>query len=594
MPFVPDSVQPIGRFVPDKAAASPAVSHADDNGTSIGDVIGGAIEPNLQLLSGAVAAPVAGIAGLGTAAGRALGMTKKEPGDVVHNVESALTYEPKTRGGKAASEVIGYPFKKLAQGADYAGGKVTDVLSKVPALRGGPAAAAGAGVNTALQSIPMLFGGEAAKGLEKAPTFLGRPPKPLTDQMTQAVTKAKASGYVLPPTEVRPNLLNRAIEGWGGKTNVEQALSIKNQPKTNAFARKAIGLKPDAPINPTTLGEVREQAGQSYAAVKNSKTPIEFDKEFIDSIDSMAGDYRAAQSRFPGLFRNDLVTTLREAILSPESAEKPVAPGREAPPIMRTLERAAQEQPGPRIGRTLEQAASETPGAHAFGEAEGASRAMPVPVQKMPSMTTTQAIETVKKLRHNATQRLSGRSFENPDNRALGFAERRAADAMDGLIERRLEAAGEKSLAAQYRKARTRIAQSYDVEAAHNEFTGNVDARKLAMMAGRRPLSAELRDIAEFGGAFKQAARPPETFGGHPGINPLDVGLALTEMASSGNPKWLGSLFARPLAAKVASSDVFQRRFVNPPGGAGHSMSPALLRLLLVAQQANQNVPRGP
>ena len=165
---------------------------------------------------------------------------------------------------------------------------------------------------------------------------------------------------------------------------------------------------------------------------------------------------------------------------------------------------------------------------------------------------------------------------------------------MDSLLERRLEEVGKKDLANNYRKARVRIAQSYDIGAAYNEFTGNVDARKMAMIAGKKPLSAELRDIAEFGGAFRQVARPPETFGGHPGINPLDVGLALVEAASSGNPKWLGSIFARPLAAKVAASAPYQRRFAAPPGGPSPSLSPELLRMLLGSMQGTQNLPSGP
>lgn len=137
----------------------------------VGDYIGAALEPNLQLLTDAVSAPVAGIAGLGTAAGRALGITNRQPGDVVRSVENALTYSPKTRGGKAAAEVIGYPFKKLADVGQAAGGKTTDVLSKVNALRGGPAAAAGAGVNTAIQALPSLFGAKpAASLLERAPS----------------------------------------------------------------------------------------------------------------------------------------------------------------------------------------------------------------------------------------------------------------------------------------------------------------------------------------------------------------------------------------------------------------------------------------
>ena len=513
-----------------KAAApspeKPAAPATGTQGSSVfGRALGGAIEPGLQLATGALAAPAAGIAGLATGAGRVLGMTDKKPGDVVRSVENALTYQPKTVGGKAASEVIGYPFKKLAEGADWAGGKVTDVLSRVPALRGAPAATAGAGINTALQAIPMLFGAKpAASALEKTPRFAPERPAPI-GPMAEATSKARSSGFVLPPTETRPNLLNRAIEGWGGKSNVEQAASIKNQPKTNSLARRAIGLKPNAPLDEQTFRAVRKEAGKEYAAVRDNPTPIEMDKEYFSTIESLGGDFAEAKQKFPDLFKSDDIATLKDSLLSSD----------------------------------------------------------------VYTMKPSEIISAVQKLRSDANTNLKGANFSNPEKRALGLAQKKAADAMDGLMERRLQQAGHGDLADNYRKARTRIAQTYDVEAATNEFTGNVDARKMASIAGKRPLSAELRDIAEFGGAFKQVARPPESFGGHPGINPLDVGLALVEAASSGNPKWLGSIFARPLAAKVATSAPYQRRFAAPPGGPRPILSPGLLRLLLGSQQGTQS-----
>src|SRR5574337_2184034 len=223
-------------------AKTTAPTPTGTQGSSVlGRAIGGAIEPLAQMATGALAAPIAGIAGLGTAAGSALGMTNKKPGDVVRSVESGLTYAPRSVGGKAASQVISYPFEKLAKLGQGAGGKTTDILSKIPALRGAPAAFAGTGVDTALQSLPMLFGVKpGAAALERTPRILPER-KAATGPMAEATAKARATGFVLPPTETHPNLLNRAIEGWGGKSNVEQAASIKNQPRTNALARKAIG-----------------------------------------------------------------------------------------------------------------------------------------------------------------------------------------------------------------------------------------------------------------------------------------------------------------------------------------------------------------
>lgn len=102
------------------------------------------------LVSGAVATPLAGIAGLGAAAGNALGLTNADPADVVRNVAGALTYQPRTAQGQQTLGQANYPLEKLAQVADVAGGKVSDVTGS-PAL--------GAATNAALQvGGPMLLG----------------------------------------------------------------------------------------------------------------------------------------------------------------------------------------------------------------------------------------------------------------------------------------------------------------------------------------------------------------------------------------------------------------------------------------------------
>jgi hypothetical protein len=136
-----------------------------------------------QLASGAVAAPVAGIAGLGTMAARGLGMTNADPADVVRGVQGAMTYQPRTVKGQRAAEVIGYPFQKLAEGADFAGRTTADVR-RMPIMGktvGGPAG--GSFVNTAIQSLPgVLLSGKISK-----PRGQGRP---------SASPEAAARGWV--------------------------------------------------------------------------------------------------------------------------------------------------------------------------------------------------------------------------------------------------------------------------------------------------------------------------------------------------------------------------------------------------------------
>lgn len=121
--------------------------------TSARNLVGAAVEPNANLLSGAVAAPVAGLAGILTPAANALGLTDKSPADVVRTIQGGLTYQPKTQGGKTATEAITSPFRLLGEGATKAG-EVTSDLTGSPAL--------GAAVDTGIQALPMLLGAKAA------------------------------------------------------------------------------------------------------------------------------------------------------------------------------------------------------------------------------------------------------------------------------------------------------------------------------------------------------------------------------------------------------------------------------------------------
>lgn len=85
------------------------------------------VETGLNLASQAAALPVAGLAGLATEAGNALGLTEKKGADVVHQVGEAMTYQPRSELGKATTDLVTTPFQKLHEGATAAGDKVLDV-----------------------------------------------------------------------------------------------------------------------------------------------------------------------------------------------------------------------------------------------------------------------------------------------------------------------------------------------------------------------------------------------------------------------------------------------------------------------------------
>lgn len=189
------SGNPFDQF--DAAPAQPAAS----NTRPTGDLLDAIIEPVMSLGSGALATPVAGLAGLGAAAGRGLGLTDAMYGDVVRRVQEAGTYQPRTTAGQVATAAISYPFEKLAQGANWVGEKVAE-RSGSPAL--------GAAANTAIQSAPAVVGlrGRGAKAppvelrLADEPTT---PPRQITpDPAQQPVIQPRPEPNRVQPVPAEP------------------------------------------------------------------------------------------------------------------------------------------------------------------------------------------------------------------------------------------------------------------------------------------------------------------------------------------------------------------------------------------------------
>src|SRR5882672_7492474 len=91
-----------------------AKMRAPEDQASVKNLAGAALEPNLSLTTGTIAAPISGFAGI---AGSLLPGPEGQGAAWARKTGSALTYEPRTTGGKNAMEAISYPFQKLAEGA---------------------------------------------------------------------------------------------------------------------------------------------------------------------------------------------------------------------------------------------------------------------------------------------------------------------------------------------------------------------------------------------------------------------------------------------------------------------------------------------
>jgi hypothetical protein len=336
------------------------------------------------------------------------------------------------------------------------------------------------GVIPAVGSIPSLLRGQA--------------PSP---QLTQSIQQARDLGYVIPPTQANPSLLNRVIEGVAGKASTAQNASARNQQITNELAAKSLGLPKDTPITPEVITSLRTKAGEAYTNLGLSGQVIP-DKSYIKALDDIAKPYVTAMQGFP-----------------------------DAPP-----------SPVLNLVQSL----------------------------KSPSFDASSAVEKIKQLRTSADD-----AFRS-GNSDIGKASKKAADAIENALEVHLGKTGQTDLLNKFRDARQLIAKTYSIEKAANTTTGTIDAKKLAAQLQKgKPLSGELKSIAQFSQAFPKASQATEGMGSLPQFSPLDYFAGVIGGASTGGLGATAAL-ARPALRSAALSSPVQNRLI--PSTAAPFLTP--------------------
>ena len=168
-------------------------------------------ETALNLGTMGVALPIAGLAGIGTAAAKAVGLTDAEPADVVHAIGAALTYQPRGEFGKAATAIATAPFEALARVGTAAGDKVLELTdSPVYATV----------IDTAINALPMALA-PAARGAKAAR-------EKFSNRSRAHAEKATADGTPAP----KPNLKPPAKPSL--KRAAKQAVRAMRAPGTNS------------------------------------------------------------------------------------------------------------------------------------------------------------------------------------------------------------------------------------------------------------------------------------------------------------------------------------------------------------------------
>jgi len=139
------------------------------------------LEGAANLISSAIAAPVVGLVGLGALATKAVGLTDKDPSEVMSSVGSALTYAPLTSEGREFTETTNYPFHKLEEFGGLVGDKTFEATGSPAAAtvahtvaQLGPLAAipAGKGAVVKVEEIRERYKSKVPEGVEPVKEFI--------------------------------------------------------------------------------------------------------------------------------------------------------------------------------------------------------------------------------------------------------------------------------------------------------------------------------------------------------------------------------------------------------------------------------------
>lgn len=421
---------------------------------------------------GKVGGEIAGTAGAG--------------GVVANTLGRAGAASPNLLNAIRTSGMQGGSLGTRTAGGAIAGGATAGLVSPDDA-------GAGVGIGAALPGALQLAGrgGQALGQLIRGPQQ--------TPDAIAAITGARQAGYVIPPTQANPTLVNRAMEGLAGKITTGQNASVKNQVVTNKLAAEALGLPGDTKLTPDVLTNIRQQAGQAYDAIGQT------------------------------------------GLVTPGVGYSAALDGIEA-----SAKKAAQGFPNAKPSPVLELVAS----------------------LRSPTFDAASAVSKIKELRSAADD-----AFRT-GNTDIARASKAGAKALEDALEDHLQATGQQALLDSFREGRKLIAKTYTVEKALNKETGTVAANKLAGELNRgKPLSDELKQIAQFGARFPKAAQTTEAMGSLPQLSPLDYAVAGGSLVGSdGNPLAALGLLARPAARATLLSRPVQNRLVQQPN--------ALARLL--------------
>lgn len=251
----------------------------------------GADPESLAFKTGKIGAEVAGTLGVGGVLGNAAvraGVPAAAP--IVQAIQTA--------GMRAGGMTGAGGLTARSIGGAVTGGAAAGLVNPEDA-------GAGAVIGGALPGA-VKVAGEAGKAVGRV---IKGPPVPETRRA--AVEAANALGLVVPPSQAKPTLVNRALEGFAGKLTTAQNASAKNQPVFNALAKAEIGADD---LSREGLSAVRSKANEAYSQLA-AVGSFQSDDAFREGVKRTAAMTDALKKDFPELVNAD-VDKLVEGIVS--------------------------------------------------------------------------------------------------------------------------------------------------------------------------------------------------------------------------------------------------------------------------------------
>ena len=257
-------------------------------------LFGALIETPLSMASSVIAKPASGIAGLATTA---LTGGDMNAGVAVQNaVKDKLTYEPRTKMGQVAPQVLGQPATMAIQAAGQ--------LGKPFGLQD----EAQTGAETALD----IWG---AKSMRPKGTKTGTAPVRQLTQPQEAIADAQKSGFKALPAEANPGKIKANVaQTVAGVDRLSRSLNADNIETANNLVREDIGLKPKDKINKDVIKDLRTKAGAAYAKLKALPDQIPNDPAYDAAVTSLTDEFAAIQTHTPGLFNLNEIHRIQKAL----------------------------------------------------------------------------------------------------------------------------------------------------------------------------------------------------------------------------------------------------------------------------------------